>query len=199
MCRVLVCVCVCVCVCVQCSVFSVGRIFLYVGGLVIEGVAVVILPCFCCFFLFCFSITSMVAKRLSQTTAANFGIASFNIHRTISLVSSSQRFSNNFTETYSAVSSSFSLAMVENVRVITSAIVGGFLVFGGFLVVDGVLVFRGLVFGGVACFCSFLFVFGRSLAVKVRIVWLLLHLWSLLGGVIACDVGLADELVDMSL
>jgi len=40
----------CMCV-VSVSVFSVGRIFVFVGGLAVGGVAVVILPCFCCFLL----------------------------------------------------------------------------------------------------------------------------------------------------
>mmetsp|Transcript_7992 Transcript_7992/g.8571 ORF Transcript_7992/g.8571 Transcript_7992/m.8571 type:complete len:237 (-) Transcript_7992:81-791(-) len=125
------------CMCVV-SVFSVGRIFVFVGGLAVGGVTVVILPCFCCFFLSCFSITSTRAKRRSQTNRATFGdISSFNIPRTNSLVSLSQGFFNNIPEMYSAVSSSVSFAMVEHVCVIISAsIFSGLLVFDGVLIVD---------------------------------------------------------------
>ena len=74
-----------------------------------------------------------------------------------------------------------------------ASVVGGFvLVFGGDFVFGGDLVFCGLIFGCVACFFLFFFVFDWSLAVVVGIVWLLLRLWSLLGGMVACDVILGE-------
>ena len=135
-----------------------GGVFVFVGYLVFGGGA-----CFCFFFFFlsCFSIASTILKRRSQMTAANFGVlVSFNIYRTISLVSSSHGCSNNISETYSAVSSSVYLAIVEYTCVnIPASVFGWFLVLHGVPVVGGDFVVGGLVFGGVAYFFLFVFLF----------------------------------------
>ena len=47
-------------------VFFVFGLVVFVGVISIGGVAVVIVPCFCCFFLSCFSIASTKAKSWSQ-------------------------------------------------------------------------------------------------------------------------------------
>ena len=95
------------------------------------------------------------------------------------------------------MTSSISSAMVEYTCVIISA-----RIFGWYLVFDQVLVFGGdFVVVGVACFIFFFFLFVllfemtgncRSLVVVDGIVWLLLRLSSLLGGVVASDVRLAE-------
>ena len=118
------------------------------GGIAIGGVTavVVVLPCFCCFFFRYFLIASTKTKRGSQRTTPTqrYGIASFNIPQTNSLVSSSKEFSNTVTVMYSTVSSSVSLAMLENTCIIDSASVfGRLLVFSGCLVFEGVLVVSG--------------------------------------------------------
>ena len=95
------------------------------------------------------------------------------------------------------------MAMAENTCIIASASVfGGLLVFIGLLIFDGVLdVGWKFVVSGVACFFFFFFLFVllfvmtgnyRSLVLVVEIIWLLLYLWSLLGGGDTCDVGLVE-------